>query len=84
MTDRPEMFAPTRGFSGKADSMEPCTMLSANPCCHGNEIWAIFDKIAYKSVCMPDRPDMFGPTGGDDQGADLCYHGNDICAKRGV
>ena len=25
--DRPEMFAPTRGFSGMADSMEPCTML---------------------------------------------------------
>jgi len=27
MTDRPEMFAPTRGFSGMADSMEPCKML---------------------------------------------------------
>ena len=25
-----------------------------------------FYKIAYKSVCTPDRPDMFGPTGGDD------------------
>jgi len=33
------------------------------------QIWAIFfDKIAFKSACMPDRPDMFGPTGGDDQG----------------
>jgi len=25
-------------------------------------------KIAYKSACMPDRPDVFGPTRGDDQG----------------
>jgi len=24
MTDRPQMFAPTRGFLGMADSMEPC------------------------------------------------------------
>jgi len=24
MADRPEMFAPSRGFSGMADSMEPC------------------------------------------------------------
>jgi len=67
------MFAPTRGFSGMADSIEPCTMLWADPCCHDNEIWAnlgnFFDKIAYKSACMPDRPDMFGPTWGDDQGA---------------
>ena len=28
----------------------------------------IWHKIAYKSACMPDRPDMFGPTRGDDQG----------------
>ena len=27
-----------------------------------------FDKIAYKSACMPDRPDMFEPTRGNDQG----------------
>jgi len=27
MADRPEMFRPTRGFSGMADSMEPCIML---------------------------------------------------------
>jgi len=44
------------------------------------QIWAIFDKIAYKSVCMPDRPDTFGPTGGDDQGADLCCHGCDAAS----
>jgi len=40
MADRPEMFGPTRGFSGMADSMEPCKMLWADPCCRGNEIWA--------------------------------------------
>ena len=22
-----------------ADSMEPCKMLWADPCCHGNDIW---------------------------------------------
>jgi len=40
MADRPEMFAPTRGFSRMADSMEPCKMVWVNPCCHGNDIWA--------------------------------------------
>ena len=29
MADRPEMFAPTRGFSGIADSMEPGKILWA-------------------------------------------------------
>jgi len=37
MADRPEMFAPNRGFSGMADSMEPYKMLWADPCCHGIE-----------------------------------------------
>ena len=32
------------------------------------QIWTIFHEIVYKSACMPDRPDMFGPTTGDDQG----------------
>jgi len=31
MVDRPEMFAPTKGFSGMADSMEPCKMLLGRP-----------------------------------------------------
>jgi len=31
MTGRPQMFAPTRGVSGMADSMEPCTMLRGRP-----------------------------------------------------
>jgi len=61
MADRPEMFAPTRGFSGMADSMEPCKCCAADPCCHGNNIWA---KIAYTSASMADRPQMFAPTRG--------------------
>jgi len=31
IADRPEMFRPTRGFSGMADSMEPCKMLRGRP-----------------------------------------------------
>jgi len=31
MADRPEMFGPTRGFSGMADSMEPYKMLWGKP-----------------------------------------------------
>jgi len=31
MADRPDVFGPTRGFSGTADSMEPCKMLWADP-----------------------------------------------------
>ena len=64
MADRPEMFAPTRGFSGMADSMEPCTMLWGRPLLL---IFGFFDKIPHESSCIPDRPDMFGPTSGDDQ-----------------
>jgi len=109
MTDRPEMFAPTRGFLGMTDSMEPCTMLwgrpllpwkrhlgaiahitrlvwqidrrclhlpwgfrgwpiqrnhakccRADPCCHGNEIWANLGYFSTKSpmsrlVCRIDQ-----------------------------
>jgi len=28
MADKPEMFRPTRGFSGMADSVEPCKMFN--------------------------------------------------------
>jgi len=37
--DRPEMFGPTKGYSGMADSMEPYKMLWGDPCCHGDELW---------------------------------------------
>ena len=53
MADRPEMFGPTRVFSGMADSMEPCKMLWADPCCRGNEIWARRgDPVAYRLVII--------------------------------
>jgi len=53
MADRPEMFGPTRGFSGMADSMEPCKMLWADPCCHGKEIWVRRrDPVPYRLVCL--------------------------------
>jgi len=60
MADRPEMFAPTRGF----------TMLWGRPLLlwqHFGKFGLFFDKIAHESSCMPDRPDTFGPTSGDDQ-----------------
>ena len=45
------MFGPTRGVSGMADSMEPCKMLWANPCYHGNKISARHgDPVAYRLV----------------------------------
>jgi len=47
------MFAPTRGFLGMADSMEPCKMFGAHPCCHGNDIWHKGgDPVAYRIVCL--------------------------------
>ena len=61
MADRPEMFAHTRGFSGMADSMEPCKMLWGRPLLPWQRN---LHKIAYKSACMADRPEMFGHTGG--------------------
>jgi len=35
-----------------ADSMEPCKMLWADPCCHGNEIWARRGDPIGLSVCL--------------------------------
>jgi len=37
------------------------------------QIWAIFSQNAYKSAYMPDRPDIFGTTRGDDQGGGLIF-----------
>jgi len=56
MADKPEMFEPTMGFSGMADSMEPCKMLWDRPLLpwhDGNEIWARRgDPVAYWLVCL--------------------------------
>jgi len=49
MADRPEMFAPTRVFSGMVDSK----CCGADSCCHGNEIWARRgDPVAYRLVSI--------------------------------
>jgi len=43
------MLGSNRGFSGMADSIKPCTMLWADPCCHGNDIWPRRgDLVAYR------------------------------------
>jgi len=88
MADTPQMFGPTRGFSGMADSMEPCKMLWRRPLLprqrNFGKCGLFLHKIAYKSACMPDIPDVFWPTRRADQGADPCWHGNDNCARRGV
>jgi len=46
------MFGSTRGFSGMADSMEPCSLkCGADPCCHGNDIWPRRrDLVAYRGL----------------------------------
>ena len=82
MTDRPEMFAPTRGFLGMADSMEPCTTLRADPCCYGNDISANLGYFSTKSpmsrlVCQIDQI-CLGLPAETTSGADLCCQGNDI------
>ena len=40
MTDRPEMFASNRGFSGWPIQWNHTKCCGADPCCHGNELWA--------------------------------------------
>ena len=42
------------------DSMEPCKMLWADPCCHGNEIWARRgDQDAYRLVKQASTSEVF-------------------------
>jgi len=53
MADRPDMFGPTRGFSGTADSMEPCKMLLDRPLL----LWQLNytgrrDPVAYQLVSV--------------------------------
>jgi len=51
-----------------ADSMEPYKMLQGRPLLpwlrNFGKFGLFLHKIAYKLACMPDRPDMFGPTRG--------------------
>jgi len=56
MADRPEMFGLNRGFSGWPMQWNHAKCCGADPCCHGNEIWARRgDLVAYRlvlSVCQ--------------------------------
>jgi len=71
-----------------AGSMEPCKMLWGRPLLSWQRN---LHKIAYKSACMADRPEMLGPTRGFSEMADSTMqnvvgpycHGNEIWAKRG-
>jgi len=55
-----------------ADPTVPCKMLWGRPLLpwqrNFGKFGLFFKQIAYKSACMTDRPAMFGPTRGDDQG----------------
>ena len=51
MAYRLEMFGPTRGFSGWLIQWNNAKCCGADPCCHGNEIWARRgDTVAYQLV----------------------------------
>jgi len=58
-----------------ADLMETYKMLWGRPLLPWQQNFGKFGvflhKIAYKSTCMPDRPDMFGPTMGRTRGPTL-------------
>ena len=49
------------GFQGWPIQWNHTKCCGVDPCCHGNEIWAI---IAYNSICTADRPQMFRPSRG--------------------
>jgi len=50
MTDRPEMFAHTRGFSGMADSTEPCTIVGPTLVAMATTFSLGAESIAYRLV----------------------------------
>jgi len=51
MADRPEMFGTTRGLSKWQIQRNHAKCCGADPCCHGNEIWARRgDLVAYRLV----------------------------------
>jgi len=39
MTDKPEMFGPSRGYRRWPIQWNHTKCCGADPCCHGNEIW---------------------------------------------
>jgi len=52
MADRPETFGPTRGFSGWPIQRNHAKCCGADPCCHGNEIWARSSRLPACHVCL--------------------------------
>jgi len=51
LAHRPQMFRPTRGFSGWLIQWNHAKCCGADPCCDGNEIWARGgDPVAYRLV----------------------------------
>jgi len=66
MADRPEMFAPNRGFSGTADWMEPYKMLSGRPLLPWQRKFCKFGLLFHKNrffffVCWWNRA-IFRPS----------------------
>ena len=60
MADTPQMFGPTRGFSGWLIQWNHAKCCGADPCCHGNDILANFGYFCTKLpisrlVCNIDR-----------------------------
>jgi len=79
MADRPEMFEPTKVFSGMADSMEPCKMLWGRPLLSRQRNlgkFGLFSTIS-RLVWHIDRRHLGLP------GGHPCCHGNDIWHRRG-
>jgi len=53
MANRPEMFGPTMEFSGWPIQWNHAKCFGADPCCHGNEIWARRGcPVAYRLVVI--------------------------------
>jgi len=93
MAHRPQMFAPNRGFSGMADSTEPCKMLSGRPLLpwqrnlgKKSPIARLLRQIGRR--CFDLLWDFRGwriqCNHAKSCTTDLCCHGNDICIRRGV
>ena len=59
--DITEIFAYSRGFSGRAIEWRQTNSTTTNPRCHGNEIW---DKNGYNSACLRDISEIFSSTRG--------------------
>jgi len=95
MADRPEMFGPNRGFSGMADSMEPCKMLWGRPLlprqrhfgsfCTKSPITQLVRQIDRRCLGLPGvfRGWPIQRNHAKCCGADPCCHGNKILARRG-